>query len=401
MSSGSPAGPGGPSGTSMADLDHGDLGPNLLAANWTTWAIAVIFVLLRFWTRVKIVHALGPADWFIAASLIAAGCMCVGQAEQVKHGKGKHIWDVDLDVDYIPMQRAWWFSLLCYVLTLFLTKVSICLLYLTIFTLEWARRACYAVLAIVVITNLWAIATTLTYCIPLEAAWDPNVEASFCQSQDAWWANTGIIVVTDIMIFILPIPFIAPLKLPCRQKMVVVGIFAIGFFVCLVSLIRLAILIQVKNAADPDHTYTGAELAYWTFVEVNTAIVVACAMTLRPLVTRFFPRLLFDSRGGGGGSSGDGVGGGGGSSGAASGGFGPPLTIGSKPSRLQGENEGRGVVMGDVERGVGGKGSGSGNGEVKNARAGLAYGPSPWVKGDAASERMEDLGREASARSMG
>jgi hypothetical protein len=31
------------------------------------------------------------------------------------------------------------------------------------------------------------------------------------------------------MIFILPIPIIAPLKLPRRQKHVVVGIFALGF----------------------------------------------------------------------------------------------------------------------------------------------------------------------------
>jgi hypothetical protein len=31
------------------------------------------------------------------------------------------------------------------------------------------------------------------------------------------------------MIFLLPIPFILPLKLPRRQKIVVVGIFAVGF----------------------------------------------------------------------------------------------------------------------------------------------------------------------------
>jgi hypothetical protein len=31
------------------------------------------------------------------------------------------------------------------------------------------------------------------------------------------------------MIFILPIPIVLPLKLPRRQKLVVVGIFTIGF----------------------------------------------------------------------------------------------------------------------------------------------------------------------------
>lgn len=125
---------------------------------------------------------------------------------------GKHVWDVDFPSDFVPMMevcyrppgspdgfvniiadnraQAWWFSLLCYVLSLALTKVSICLLYLTIFTFDWARRACYAVLFVVVVTNLWGTAITLTYCIPLQAAWDPAVVASFCQPQSAWWANT-------------------------------------------------------------------------------------------------------------------------------------------------------------------------------------------------------------------
>jgi hypothetical protein len=93
--------------------------------------------------------------------------------------------------DFSRMMEAWWFSFLGYVMSLAATKMSICLLYLSIFTFEWARRACFAVLFIIVVTNLWAIATVLTYCIPLQATWDFTVKATFCQSQDAWWANTG------------------------------------------------------------------------------------------------------------------------------------------------------------------------------------------------------------------
>lgn len=65
----SPA-PGGGPGPSMADLDHGDLGPNMLAASFTTWGIALIFVILRFWTRATIVRKLGFSDYFIALSLV-------------------------------------------------------------------------------------------------------------------------------------------------------------------------------------------------------------------------------------------------------------------------------------------------------------------------------------------
>ncbi|EGS21845.1 uncharacterized protein CTHT_0037160 [Thermochaetoides thermophila DSM 1495] len=127
------------------------------------------------------------------------------------------------------IMKAWWFALLFYILTLFLTKVSICVF---------------------------------------------------------------LVIATDFMIFLLPVPVVYPLKLPRRQKFALVTIFAIGFFVCLISLIRLWILIKTQSNPNPDFTYAGTPLIYWTVIEVDTAIVVACAMTLKPLITRFFPNLL-------------------------------------------------------------------------------------------------------------
>ncbi|KAL2193411.1 hypothetical protein P885DRAFT_45508 [Corynascus similis CBS 632.67] len=440
MTLGTSEGPGGASGPSMADLPHDSRGPNILATCFITWTIAFILVLMRFWTRARIVHALGWADWFIAFALVRAAGLCVSYVIQVKHALGKHVWDVDMPNGFIAMLRAWWFSLLLYIISLSLTKVSICLLYLKIFTFEWARRAAYLVLIIVIITSLWAVSITFTYCIPLQATWDPTVKATFCHSQPTWWVNTGITIATDVMIFVLPIPIVSPLKLPRRQKLVLLCVFTIGFFVCIVSFVRLFILIQVKNSKDPDYTYMPARLSYLTALEVHTAIVVACAMTLKPLVQRFFPA-LFTPRsdgtysGGHSASIGRGVGmrggirGGGGSSttpthhGSARWGL-APLTVGSRPSRLDplqsqtgrpgeedeeavtcldrlGDGAGsqetiQGMGVGDVESG--GMVKDHRQGETKSIHEAYA---SPWFKSDTSSERTEDIGREATARSMG
>jgi len=87
--------------------------------------------------------------------------------------------------------QAWWWSLVCYTLTLAFSKVSICLLYLSIFTLEWARRACHVVLAIVVLSNVWAFVSVLTFTVPLAATWDYRVVAAYTTKQEIWWAITG------------------------------------------------------------------------------------------------------------------------------------------------------------------------------------------------------------------
>lgn len=83
--------------------------------------------------------------------------------------------------------------MICYTTTLAFSKISICLLYLTIFTLEWARRACYVVLFIVVASNLWALVSVFTFTIPLAATWDNKVVATYSTSQAAWWAITGYV----------------------------------------------------------------------------------------------------------------------------------------------------------------------------------------------------------------
>jgi hypothetical protein len=115
--------------------------------------------------------------------------------------------------------------------------------------------------------------------------------------------------------------------------------------VCLVSLIRLAILIQAKVNTDPDFTFINTDLTYWTVIEVHTAIVVACTMTLKPLVAKFFPDLLGAGRSDVSSKSDEP---------SAANSSEPPLTIGSKPSRqlpvdLNGRRGGE-VMLGDIEQ---------------------------------------------------
>lgn len=119
-----------------------------------------------------------------------------------------------------------------------------------------------------------------------------------------------------------------------------------------VAFIRLVILIQEKGVPDPDFTWNGTNLTYWTVIEVNTAIVVACIMTLKPLVGRVFPGLL-DSRPRGSMIDPSIIS------------SGPPLTIGSKPSRnplspvnreswieISGPSGDGDVMLRDIETGV-------------------------------------------------
>ena len=59
---------------------------------------------------------------------------------------------------------------------------------------------------------------------------------------------------------------------------------------CFISILRLLQLIHAQT--DPDFTYAAAALSHLTAVEINGAIVCACVMTLKPLLSRIWPRFL-------------------------------------------------------------------------------------------------------------
>jgi hypothetical protein len=95
------------------------------------------------------------------------------------------------------------------------------------------------------------------------------------------------------------------------------------------SVIRLFYLIHEYDS--PDFTYQNITLTYWTCIEVNTAIVCACVMTLKPLINRYLPSLIRSrisapTRH---------------SNAADPSGAIRPLTIGSRPVREAGQDKGR------------------------------------------------------------
>ena len=56
--------------------------------------------------------------------------------------------------------------------------------------------------------------------------------------------------------------------------------------------IRIPIVVKIYTSLDP--TWDAVPIGIWSSIELNTSIVCACAMTLKPLINRVFPRLFTD-----------------------------------------------------------------------------------------------------------
>ncbi len=113
-------------------------------------------------------------------------------------------------------------------ISLALTKISILVLYQRISTHHHARWVTWVMLVLTIAYNIAGFIVQMTTCIPLEKLWEPALYGK-CHPVTLAWAFIGLHVVTDFLIFALPIPIVALMTMSLRQKLLIVVLFALGF----------------------------------------------------------------------------------------------------------------------------------------------------------------------------
>ncbi|RMY70277.1 hypothetical protein D0863_05897 [Hortaea werneckii] len=181
-------------------------------------------------------------------------------------------------------------------LTVSVTKASILMQYLRIFSAPRVRIACYILLVSLLPAVCWAVLGGTLLCRPVRKLWDPQVQGGACMSAEKYWVSVaGLDIGLDGLVLVLPLPGIWGLRLPRRQKGGLVVVFLLGFFVCAVSVVRLLTVFLV--ARTEDLVQSGVWNIIWSAVEANVGIVCACLLALKPLVGRWWPRLVEGSEG--------------------------------------------------------------------------------------------------------
>jgi hypothetical protein len=119
------------------------------------------------------------------------------------------------------------------------TKASIVAQYLRIFSSPITRFFCYALLVLLVPAVCWSVFGGTFLCTPVAKLWKPQLIGECMDPRSYWLSAAGINIGIDFAVLILPLPGITQLRLPRKQKMCLVLMFLLGFFVCIISVVRL------------------------------------------------------------------------------------------------------------------------------------------------------------------
>ncbi|KAF3925151.1 hypothetical protein ABW20_dc0101494 [Dactylellina cionopaga] len=251
--------------------------------------ICLVVVALRLYVRSFILKAFKADDWLIIIATITAMAVSVTCILSQGAGVGTHIWD--LKQDEVKMVRIWSFATqLTFTWAVSLTKFSILLFYRRFCTTRTFKISIYLTMLFI---GAWTINWTfliIFQCLPVEAYWRLPRSGDRCITlqNELHLLHGSTNLVTDIIVLLLPIPTVWSLQMPTRQKLTLIGVFALGIVAPLSAILRL-IYIQ-KATISWDQSWWCFELWIYTSLETHVGIICASIPSLKPLAVKIFPR---------------------------------------------------------------------------------------------------------------
>ncbi|KAJ1323097.1 alpha-methylacyl-CoA racemase [Microdochium nivale] len=175
-----------------------------------------------------------------------------------------------------------------------LLKLSILFFFLRIFPDRNFRRVVWVTVALVCAYGVAFVVTAAFQCWPFSynwTQWNDRGGGGKCIDYAALaWANAAASIVLDLWILYLPFSQILALKLHWKKKLGIAAMFTVGTFVTVISVIRLASLIEFRSSENVTRDYTG--ITTWSTVELGTGVLCACMPTMRLIFVRIWPNVF-------------------------------------------------------------------------------------------------------------
>ncbi|KAL3481571.1 major facilitator superfamily domain-containing protein [Aspergillus californicus] len=287
-----------------------DRRPEVLVVSIIFFLLATIFVALRFVSRIWIVRRVALHDYLMLVAWLLDFGFSFALFYATSKGLGLH--DVDIPVDQrAGLSQANYAFTVLYNPALMAVKSSILVFYLTLTQGEKTfRYANYVTLLVVNGAGLALTFVNIFQCRPIAAAFSASlsVSAHCTDILTLYLSSSPVNIITDLAILFLPNPILTRMRLPLKQKIILVITFSFGFFVAVVDVIRIAYLqeattsreialrqIHLQNYGGGDFAWYASLSFMWSVIEVNVSIMCACVPSLKPLVARLIPKMIRDA----------------------------------------------------------------------------------------------------------
>ncbi|KAH7066947.1 hypothetical protein BKA63DRAFT_131649 [Paraphoma chrysanthemicola] len=278
-----------------------------LIETWTLFAVGSIFIILRVFSRTRLV---GLAGYHADDYLIFFAWTCYAGMTVAAHivggtGDTSHL-TMEQRLSFTPEQAALrqkgtkWFMVgwYTYIGLIWTLKLNMLFLYRRVVSLVWVKTFIVPTMVFVGVTGVSILILFAAACRPFHKLWqilpDPGsvypstyhlepllTTSEYCMPQSPAFLITVLILnlVTDLCIILIPIPIILPLRISWARKIGLLILFTAGIFVMIAAILRVYFVLALQS---------GETAAIWSCREDVVAVIIGQATMVRPMFTRRF-----------------------------------------------------------------------------------------------------------------
>ncbi|MCJ1231161.1 hypothetical protein MMC12_007837 [Toensbergia leucococca] len=225
--------------------------------------------------------------WLTATFQVLAVAQYATQYLALAVGLGRSSQYLETDSKLSTLNNASFAGVILFLLTLYASKCGAIAL-----TSRFAQpgrhtMAVYCVFGLCIVLGLASVMEVTIGCGVTSAYyWDLSAKAGHCSSQyTRWKVATAFDVATEIIILVLPVPFIWILQMPTTKKIVVLLTFSIRLPVLALSITRNYYIHSILSAPDPG--LASNNVIIFQTIEMTVSLAAATLMTLRPFTKDF------------------------------------------------------------------------------------------------------------------
>lgn len=220
-------------------------------------------------------------------------CCTVQSAIQItlvavfSYGKPKTAIPIDLQTSAWPLKLIY-INQILFKLTTPLCKLSLCLLYLAIFStctsrlIRRTRMAIRATIAPILGAYASAFLVSIFQCTPIRRTRDKSVPGK-CINLRAFRMSTSVFnVVTSLLVIGIPIPALARLKKHRPEVKQLLALILLGLVHTGLTITRFVIMSYPDPLTKTEPQYTHVFTNALAMVEMHTGILVATLVVMRP-----------------------------------------------------------------------------------------------------------------------